>query len=208
MNTSGHEKSVRIASTAVVYPHVVLGEGSVVEDFCVIGAPLRDGSTPETVIGARAYLRSHTVIYSGNKIGRDFQTGNKANIREFNEIGDDVSIGTLSVIEHRVTLEDGVRIHSQCFVPEFSHLKKNSWLGPQSVLTNAKVPLSPEAKKNLKGPTLEAGAIVGANCTLAPGVSLGERSLLGAGSVLTKNLDPEDLAFGNPARVVKKRSVF
>lgn len=195
-----------IAKTAVVYPHVQLGKNVVIEDFCVIGAPLRDGSTPTTIIGDNAYLRSHTVIYSGNIIGSNFQTGNKANIRETNQIGNDVSIGTLSVIEHHVTIEDGVRIHTGVFIPEYSYLHKKSWVGPHVVFTNAKVPLSPDAKKNLKGPTLQEGAIIGANSTLSPGVEIQAGALVGAGSVVTKNIEKNSIAYGNPAQVHKKRS--
>lgn len=194
-----------IAKTAVVFPNVRLGEGAVVEDFCIIGAALADGSQPETVIGANARIRSHTVIYAGNQIGQNFQTGNKANIRELNKIGDNVSVGTMSIVEHHVVIEDGVRIHSAAFIPEYSVLKKGSWVGPHVVFTNAKVPLSPDAKKDLKGPTLEAGAIVGANSTLSPGVVIGAGSLVGSGSNVTTNIAAHSIAFGNPAYVRRTR---
>jgi UDP-3-O-[3-hydroxymyristoyl] glucosamine N-acyltransferase len=64
-------------------------------------------SGEETIIGNGAVIRSHTVIYAGNVIGDRFQTGNKANIRELNRIGNDVSIGTLSVVEHHVVWRTG-----------------------------------------------------------------------------------------------------
>src|SRR5206468_7638651 len=97
--------------TYKLYENVTLGDGSVVEDFCIIGTPprgARDGEWP-TTIGDNAVIRSHTVIYAGNIIGRNFQTGNKVNIRESNRIGNNVSIGTLSVIEHHVEIADNVR---------------------------------------------------------------------------------------------------
>ena len=73
-----------IAETAIIHPNVELGDGAIVEDFCIIGAPPRGASSGElpTLIGSGAHIRSHTVIYAGNKIGDHFQTGNKANIRE------------------------------------------------------------------------------------------------------------------------------
>lgn len=191
---------MRIAKTAIVYPHVKLGADSVVEDYCIVGAPLRDGSTPETVIGPGAWIRSHTVIYSGNRIGANFQSGNKANIREHNVIGDGVSIGTLSVVEHHVEIGDGVRIHTSAFIPEYSVLKAGAWVGPHVVFTNAKVPLSADAKKNLKGPTLEKGAIVGANSTLSPAVTIGENALVGSGSNVTKDVPAGTVAYGEAAR--------
>lgn len=189
-----------IAKTAVVYPHVKLGSNVTIEDYCIIGAPLRDGSTPETVIGDNAHLRSFTVIYSGNKIGNNFQTGNKANIRENNEIGNNVSIGTMSVVEHHVKIEDNVRIHTSAFIPEFSELKKGCWVGPHVVFTNAKFPNTPETKHNLKGPTIHESAVIGANSTISPAVEVGAGALVGSGSNVTKNVEAKSVAVGNPAR--------
>jgi acetyltransferase-like isoleucine patch superfamily enzyme len=189
----------------VMHPGVVLGPGSTVEEYCIIGVPLRDpqGTGAATVIGAGAHIRSHTVIYAGNRIGAHFQTGNKVNIREYNEIGDHVSIGTLSVIEHHVRIGDHVRIHSQVFVPEYSVLEEGAWLGPNVVLTNAKYPLSPEAKKHLRGPVIRRGAKIGANTTILPGVVIGENALIGAGSVVVKDVPAGSVMAGSPARLIK-----
>ena len=142
-----------------IYTGVELGPDSTIEDYCILGVPPRgkkEGDIP-TIIGSGAHIRSHTVIYAGNKIGDNFQTGNKVNMRESNEIGDNVSIGTLSVIEHHVIIGNNVRIHSQVFVPEYSILEEGAWLGPNVVLTNAKYPVSPGVKESLKGPIIKKG---------------------------------------------------
>jgi acetyltransferase-like isoleucine patch superfamily enzyme len=193
-----------ISKTAIIHPGVRLGKGCVIEDFVIIGTPPK-GSAPgenETVIGDNAIIRSHTVIYAGNKIGNNFQTGNKANIRELNEIGDDVSIGTLSVIEHHVKIANGVRIHSQTFIPEYTILENECWIGPNVVLTNAKYPLSQDVKKDLKGPIIMKQAKIGANSTILPGITIGENALVGAGSVVTKDVIDNIVVAGNPARVI------
>jgi acetyltransferase-like isoleucine patch superfamily enzyme len=194
--------------TSRVYANVSLGEGSLLEDFCIVGAPPRGKKDGElaTVIGDGAVIRSHTVIYAGNVIGRNFQTGNKVNIRESNQIGNDVSIGTLSVIEHHVQIADRVRIHTQVFVPEFSVLEEGCWLGPNVVLTNAKYPLSPGVKDQLVGPVIRKGAKIGANVTVLPGVVIGENALVGAGSVVTKDVPPGAVVVGNPARIIRSIS--
>lgn len=192
---------MRIAPSAIIYPNVTFGPGAVVEDFCIIGAPppgVEPGVLP-TVIGAGAYIRSHTVIYAGNRIGEHFTTGNKANIRESNEIGDHVSIGTLSVIEHHIFIGSGARMHSQIFIPEYSHLARNVWVGPQVSLTNARYPTSASAKSDLRGPVLEEGCRIGAHCTLLPAVRIGAYSLIGAGSLVTRDIPAGVLAFGAPA---------
>lgn len=151
-----------------------------------------------------AILRSHTVIYAGTRIGRRFQCGHHVMIRELTEIGDDVSIGTGSVVEHRVVIENGVRLHSNVFVPEFSVLKEGCWLGPNVVLTNARYPMSPRVKEELIGPTIMPRAKIGANSTLLPGVRVGEDSLVGAGSVVVRDVPAGVVVAGNPARIIKQ----
>jgi acetyltransferase-like isoleucine patch superfamily enzyme len=194
-----------ISPTARIYPNVRLGEDVEVGDFAIVGIPPRgkaEGELP-TVIGDGAVIRSHTVIYAGNVIGRSFQTGHSAMIREDNEIGDDVSVGTGSVVEHHVTIASKVRIHSQAFVPEYSVLEEGAWVGPNVVLTNAPHPLCPKAKECLKGPTLKRGAKIGANSTVLPFLTIGENALVGAGSVVVSDVPAGAVVAGNPARVIK-----
>ena len=159
-----------------IYPGVTLGSDVIIEDYCILGVPPRgkEEGELETVIGQGSQLRSHSVIYAGNRIGKHLQTGNKVNIRELNTIGNNVSIGTLTVIEHHINIGNNVRIHSQVFIPEYSVLEDDSWIGPNVVLTNAKYPRSPDVKKNLNGPLIRQGAKIGANSTILPGIIIGK----------------------------------
>jgi acetyltransferase-like isoleucine patch superfamily enzyme len=187
-----------------VYQNVELGAGARIEAYCILGVPPRGKADGElqTLIGEQAVIRSHSVIYAGNIIGKNFQTGNKVNIRELNEIGDDVSIGTLSVIEHHVRLGNGVRIHTQVFIPEYSLLEEGCWLGPNVVLTNAKYPVSRGVKESLKGPIIKRRAKIGANSTILPGVVIGENALIGAGTVVCHDVPAGAVVVGNPGRVI------
>ncbi len=196
--------------TTRVFPNVEIGDGAVLGDYVIVGeAPAGAGAGEiETVIGAGARIRSHSVIYAGVRIGAGFQSGHHALVREFTVIGDDVSIGSGTVVEHHVTIEDGVRVHSNAFVPEYTTLKQGCWIGPGVVLTNAKYPRSPNVKNELAGPTVMPGAKIGANATVLPGVTIGENALVGAGSVVVEDVPAESVVAGNPARFIKKLSAL
>ena len=192
--------------THILYPNVTLGANVQIGEFVIIGMPPRDKLEGElaTVIGDNAVIRSHTVIYAGNVIGKNFQTGHGVLVREDNEIGDNVSIGSHSVIEHHVRIGHAVRIHSQAFVPEFTVLEDGSWIGPHVTLTNARYPLSRGAKESLKGPTIKARAKIGANATVLPGVVVGTDALVGAGAVVVDDVPEGKVVVGNPARVINE----
>jgi len=194
----------RLAEGTVIHPGVVLGDGGVVEPYVILGVPRggRSSGDDPLLIGSGARIRSHTVIYAGTEIGKDFQSGHGVLIREATRIGDNVSIGSHTVIEHHVTLKDGVRVHSNAFIPEFSVIEEGAWVGPNAVFTNARYPLSPSAKDELAGPRVQASAKIGANVTLLPGVVIGRNALVGAGSVVTRDVADGDIVVGNPAHVV------
>jgi len=195
-----------VNAKAIVHPGVQLGQNAMLGDYVVIGEPARGRAVGdlETVIGNDAVIRSHSVIYAGNRIGDGFQTGHHVMIREENEVGDRVSIGTGSVIEHHVVIEDGVRIHSQAFIPETSVLRAGCWIGPRVCITNARYPLSPNVKNELLGAIIGRNAKIGANATLLPGVKIGENAIVGAGAVVVRDVDPGAVVAGNPARVINQ----
>lgn len=191
--------------TAVVYPNVQLADGVTVGEYAVLGTPPRGASPGEhpTIIGAGSVIRSHTVIYAGNVIGAGFQSGHSALLREFNQIGDEVSIGSHTVVEHHVEIGDRVRIHSGAFIPEYTLLEADTWVGPHVTFTNALHPLCPRAKECLRGPRVRRGAKIGANATVLPDLEVGEMALVGAAAVVTHDVPARMVVAGNPARVVR-----
>lgn len=191
-----------LASTAIVGPHVVLGEDGRIEDHVVLGYAIVE-DPPRLVIGAAAHVRSHSVLYAGSRIGDRFQTGHGVMIREDNAIGDDVSVGTHSIVEHHVEIADGVRIHSNAFIPEFTVIEAGAWIGPSVTLTNARYPTSRDAKRNLRGPLIREGARIGANATILPGIVIGRGALVGAGSVVVSDVPDGAVVVGNPGRIVR-----
>lgn len=196
--------ATHISDHALIHPGVELGDNATIDEWVVLGCrPSASGSDMMLRIGSDAVIRSHTVIYAGSLIGNGFQTGHGALIRESNEIGDHVSVGSHSVVEHHVQLHDRVRIHTGAFIPEYSVLEEGSWVGPHAVFTNAPYPLARDAKATLRGPHLMAGAKIGANATLLPGVLIGVNSLVGAGAVVVGDVPDGVVVAGNPARFVR-----
>jgi acetyltransferase-like isoleucine patch superfamily enzyme len=189
-----------------IYPGVEIGEGAILEPPLVLGKPPRGHQPGELrlVIGRGAVIRPFTTIYAGTIIGDRFQTGQGASIREDNEIGEDVSVGTNAVLEFGNRVGSGVRIHSGCFL-EMAVVEDLVFLGPHVVFTDDPHPMGcPRYKECLGGATVRTLAKVGANTTLLPGVVIGRGSLIGAGSVVTKSVPDEVVAAGNPAVVVKR----
>ena len=187
-----------------IHPNVHLGSGVQLGEYVILGVPPRDRlpGDLETHVGEGAVIRSHTVIYAGNVIGKNFQTGHGVLIRELNEIDDNVSVGSHTVIEHHVRLGPGVRIHTNAFIPEFSVLEAGAWIGPNVVFTNARYPNGPDTKATLQGPHVLQGARIGANATLLPGVVIGRNALIGAGAVVVHDVADGVIVVGNPARII------
>ncbi len=189
-----------------IHPNVEIGDGSVIHPFSVIGMPPRGRGRGElsTIIGKNAIIRPFTTIYAGNTIGDNLQTGQGASIRENNVIGDNVSIGTNSVLEFQNCLGNGVRIHSLCFL-EMVTIGDSVFIGPSVVFTDDPHPMNcPKYKECLGGVKVEELAKIGANCTILPGVVIGRNALVGAGSVVTKDVPESAVAAGCPARVIKR----
>jgi acetyltransferase-like isoleucine patch superfamily enzyme len=203
---------MRLNDNVIVYGSVDIGKNPIVEDFVVLGKlPVGAKIKAKLVIGDSPIIRTGTIIYAGNIIGNDFQTGDNARIREKNQIGNGVSIGSYSIIEHECEIMDNVRIHSGCFIPEYTVIKTNAWIGPGVIMTNVLHPPCPAfkkyapipGKKCCHGPIVEENAVVGAGAVILAGIIIGERSLVGAGSVVTKDVPNDRLVAGNPARVIK-----
>ncbi|MCG3256120.1 MAG: N-acetyltransferase [Candidatus Heimdallarchaeota archaeon] len=183
---------------------VKLGKNAVIGKYVDLGVIPKADNIEPLIIGDNCIIRSHSVIYTNTIIGRNCQTGHGVLIRENNKIGDNVSIGTHSVLERDIVIEDNVRIHSNVFISEYTHLEKNSWIGPNVVMINAYHPLCDKVKECLKGPTIKKHAIVGAGVLISPYVTIGERAFIGAGSLVTIDVPDGMVAYGFPAKIIKK----
>jgi len=188
-------------------PNVDVGEGTVLEPGVVVGTPPRGRGPGDLVtrIGPGGWVRSGTVIYAGAVLGARLNTGHNAVIREDNVVGDDCSIGTHAVLEPGNRVGDGSRIHSRCFLENVT-LGRRVFVGPGVVFTDDPHPACPRFRECVLGATVEDDVSIGGNATILPGVRIGAGALVGAGSVVTRDVPAGAVVAGNPARVVKQVS--
>lgn len=180
-----------------------IGRGYQIFEPVTLGFPSRDnmGKTgfTGTIIGKNAVIRSGTIIYCDVTIGDQFQSGHNVLIREKTRIGNGVAIGTSAVIEGNTSIGDNVSLQSMVYIPTDTVIGNNVFIGPNTVLTNDRYP--PTRIGGLKGPHIRAGAAIGANATLLPGVCIGEGALVAAGAIVTRDVPAHMLAIGAPAKI-------
>jgi acetyltransferase-like isoleucine patch superfamily enzyme len=188
---------------ANVPQNVRLEEPSSVDHNVVLG--YRTGrSIPSQAlsIGQEAAIRSGTVIYGGTTIGSGLNTGHNVVIREENTIGDNVSIWSNSHIDYGCHIGNNVKIHANVYVAQFTVIEDDAFLAPGVMIANDPHPLC-EACTHEKAPQIRKGARIGVNVTILPDVVIGEYALVGAGSVVTKDVPAQAVIYGNPAQVAK-----
>jgi acetyltransferase-like isoleucine patch superfamily enzyme len=180
-----------------------IGEGLVADDGVIVGYPSSRGSHAGLRLGITARLRSGTVVYEGSTIGDRFETGHHVVIREDAAIGDGVSIWSNSVVDYGCVIGDEVTIHAGCYVGQCSQIEEDAFLAPGVVLTNDFSSGRSGSAGVMSGPLIKARAQIGANATILPYVTVGSGALIGAGSVVTRDVPPNIVAYGCPAVPVR-----
>jgi acetyltransferase-like isoleucine patch superfamily enzyme len=165
----------------------------------IVGYPASRTGAGTLVLGAGARLRSGTVLYDGTTIGRCLATGHGVIIREGCKIGDDVSVWSNSVIDYGCRIGDRVKIHCNCYVAQYTELEDDVFLAPGVTIANDLYPGDERSAQLISGPRIGAGAQIGVNVTILPYVRIGASALIGAGSVVTRDIPAGIVAFGNPA---------
>lgn len=135
-------------------------------------------------IGEHTRIWQFCVVFAGAKIGANCNVC--ANVL----IENDVVIGDNVTIKSGVQLWDGVRIEDNVFI------------GPNATFTNDRMPRSKVYPDQFLKTTVKAGASIGANATILPGVTIAEGAMIGAGAVVTRSVPPHAIVVGNPARIV------
>lgn len=149
------------------------------------------------------------------KIIEDVKKGENVIIHDFVnlygcEIGDNTKIASFVEIRRTVKIGKNCKIEPFSFIPEGVIIEDEVFIGPQVTFTNDKYPKatteSGELKKSedwkISKIVVKGRASIGAGAVILPGVTIGENSIIGAGAVVTKDVPPNKIVIGNPAKVV------
>ena len=153
-------------------------------------------------IGNGTIIQVGAIIERGCIIGKNCRIGYHAILREGTIIGDNSIFGTLSASEGKNQMGNNVTIHSQCHITQDANIEDGVFIAPffcgantQRIVHGREFPLI------LEGYTIKFGARIGIGVNVLPNVTIGREALIGAGSVVTKDIPDFSIAFGNPAKV-------
>jgi acetyltransferase-like isoleucine patch superfamily enzyme len=198
-------KNVKIGDNTIIYDNVVIGDNSIIANNCIIGEPLNEYyltdtyKNLETVIGENALIRSHSIIYCGSTFGNNFSTGHRVTIRENMVFGDHCRVGTLCDFQGYSEIGDYCWFHSNVHIGQRSKIGHFVFIYPNVIFTNDPTPPS----EICLGPTIGNFSQIAVSSIILSGVNLGKHVLVGAGSVVSKNVEDFCLVLGNPSKVMK-----
>lgn len=188
-------------------PDTRLGPGTLIDEDVRLGNGNGAGRSRSNgiEIGKGARIRGGTEVSDGVRIGDRFDAGHNVFVGEGTVIGHDCRISNNSIIGAGCTLGDRVTVDANCYVAQYTTIEDDVAIAPGVCLANDPHPGS-DKHECVRGPTIQRGAQIGMNATILPFVTIGERSLVGAGSVVTRDVPAELVVAGNPARILKSVS--
>jgi len=155
-------------------------------------------------------MNTHLSIAPNVKLGRDVKLSKFINLYGC-EIGDETKIGAFVEIQKNAIVGKRCKISSHTFVCEGVTIEDNVFIGHNVTFINDSFPratagdqLQTEADWKVERTLVKKGASIGSGCTILANITIGENALVGAGSVVTKDVPRNTIVVGNPARVLRK----
>ena len=150
-----------------------------------------------------AYFKHESsYVDEGAEIGEGTKIWHFCHIMSGAKIGSNCSLGQNVNVAGKAVIGNGVKIQNNVSIYDRVEIEDDVFCGPSMVFTNVINPRAfVERKTEYKKTVLKKGCSIGANATVVCGVTIGEYALVGAGSVVTKDVPPYSLVYGNPARV-------
>lgn len=210
-------ENVIIHDYVVIYPNTILKNNVEIFDHCVIGkvpkAPgcvareIKSNFNP-VVIDENSILSPHCIIYSAVSIGKNTLLGDNCSIRE------DCIVGDFCIISRNVSVNYNTKIGNRTKIMDNSHITGDAVIEDDvfiSVLVattnDNSMGRSDYDENRVKGPWIKKGATIGAAANILPNVIIGENSIVGAGSVVTKTVPDNKVVMGIPAKIVRDISI-
>ena len=138
------------------------------------------------------------------KLGKNVRIWHFAYVGDNTEIGDNVKIGSLSHVDYNVKIGENTMIEGLVYIPPLSRIGKNVFIGPAAAFTNDPYPPS----KKMTGIIIEDGAVIGSRAVIKAGVTIGKNSVVAMGAVVTKDVPPNTVVVGVPAKVKYSREEY
>lgn len=200
---------------AVLHGGVHLHQGVRVEEHVIVGKPehgyavrlIRDGSGEAAEIGRHVVLRAGAIVYAGVRLGMNTVVGHHTLLRSHVSVGADTQLGHHLTIEREADIGSGVRCSPGSHITSATVLADGVFLGAgvRTINDNSLLWAPGEVASALSPPLIpprfEMACRVGSGSTVLGGIIVGARALVGAGSVVTRDIPADVVAYGNPAKV-------
>jgi len=146
------------------------------------------------------FIHKTADVSSESKIGNGTKIWINSQIRENSEIGKNCIISKDTYIDTQVKIGNNCKIQNSVSVYQGVTIGNDVFVGPNACFTNDKVPRAFDSEWKITPTLVKDGVSIGANSTIVCGITIGEYSMVAAGSVVTKDVEPYSLVMGNPAK--------
>ena len=199
---------VRLGASSYVGNYVEIGHPSKAEvtgsDPSALSPRVQDLLVNEatTTISEEATIRSHSVIYLHVRAGHRLITGHHVMIREHTTIGDRCVFGTYASCDGYTRLGNDVQVGQYAQLSQAARFGDGAFIGGHSVFSDNRMAIR-DPDEDLYGAVIGNYVRLGLGCVVLPGVSVGDDAMVGAGSVITRDIPASTLAVGNPCKPVR-----
>jgi acetyltransferase-like isoleucine patch superfamily enzyme len=149
----------------------------------------------------KAYVHATAVVDKTAQIGSGTKVWHFVHIREAAQIGRDCVLGHAVYIGKAVKIGDHVKLENRATVYQGVTIEDSVFVGPHVTFTNDPYPRSRSDDWKIVPTLVKKGASIGAGAVVLCGVTIGEHAMIGAGSIVTRDIPPYARAYGNPARI-------
>ncbi|SES93197.1 transferase hexapeptide (six repeat-containing protein) [Salinibacillus kushneri] len=206
------EKNVTIGENVVIGHNTVILEGTEIGDNVTIGSNCVLGIKPNVsarmrkteqkkdklIIESGTRIGHLVSIYAGTQISQNVFVGDQASIRENVRIGNTSVVGRSAVVELNSTIGRACTIQTLAYITGDTTLEDDVFIGPCVSMSNDKY--MGAKPYELEGPFIKKGAKIGNNASLLPGIIIGQETIVGAGSVVTKDVGDYKVIAGVPSK--------